>query len=131
MPIVAVHARQILDSRGNPTVEVDVETEDGTLGRAAVPSGASTGEREAVELRDGDKKIYLGKSVQQAVDNVNEHLADVLLDLNVSDQATIDRVMCDLDGSENKSKLGANAILACSLACAHAAARISYLPLFR
>eukprot|EP00913_Durusdinium_trenchii_P028432 g26660.t1 len=131
MSIVAVHARQILDSRGNPTIEVDVETEDGTIGRAAVPSGASTGEREAVELRDGDKKIYLGKGVSQAVDNVNEHIVDALLDLNVSDQGLIDRTMLELDGTDNKSKLGANAILACSLACAHAAARISFLPLFR
>jgi enolase len=131
MSIVAVHARQILDSRGNPTVEVDVETEDGTIGRAAVPSGASTGEREAVELRDGDKNVYLGKGVQKAIDNVNEHIADALVDLDVSDQGMIDRVMLDLDGTENKSKLGANAILACSLACAHAASRISFLPLFR
>jgi len=131
LPITALHARQILDSRGNPTVEVDVEIEDGTIGRAAVPSGASTGEREAVELRDGDKSRYLGKGVQKAVENVNEHLADALLDLDVTDQSTIDRVMIDLDGTDNKSKLGANAILACSLACAHAAARASFLPLFR
>jgi enolase len=131
MSIAAVHARQILDSRGNPTVEVDIETEDGTIGRAAVPSGASTGEREAVELRDGDKSVYLGKGVQKAVDNVNEHIADALVDLDVSDQGMIDRVMLDLDGTENKSKLGANAILACSLACAHAASRISFLPLYR
>lgn len=131
MPIVAVHGRQILDSRGNPTVEVDVELEDGTIGRAAVPSGASTGDREAVELRDGDKTKYLGKGVLRAVDNVNEQIADALLDLDVTDQATIDKVMIDLDGTENKHKLGANAILACSLACAHAAARVSYLPLFR
>jgi enolase len=131
MPISVVHAREILDSRGNPTVEVDVILEDGSFGRAAVPSGASTGEREAVELRDGDKNRFLGKGVQQAVDNVNEHISDALLDLDVTDQATIDRVMIDLDGTENKSRLGANAILACSLACAHAAARASYLPLFR
>ena len=131
MPISAVHAREILDSRGNPTVEVDVILEDGSFGRAAVPSGASTGEREAVELRDGDKNRFLGKGVRQAVDNVNEHISDALLDLDVTDQATIDRVMIDLDGTENKSRLGANAILACSLACAHAAARASYLPLFR
>ncbi len=131
MPISVVHAREILDSRGNPTVEVDVILEDGSFGRAAVPSGASTGEREAVELRDGDKNRFLGKGVRQAVDNVNEHISDALLDLDVTDQATIDRVMIDLDGTENKSRLGANAILACSLACAHAAARASYLPLFR
>ena len=131
MPIAAVHARQILDSRGNPTVEVDIELEDGTVGRAAVPSGASTGEREAVELRDGDKKKYLGQGVQKAIDNVNEHIADALLDLDAFDQGMIDRVMLELDGTPNKSKLGANAILACSLAVAHAAARVSQLPLFR
>ncbi|MCH7687487.1 MAG: phosphopyruvate hydratase, partial [Planctomycetes bacterium] len=131
MPISVVHAREILDSRGNPTVEVDVILEDGSFGRAAVPSGASTGEREAVELRDRDKNRFLGKGVRQAVDNVNEHISDALLDLDVTDQATIDRVMIDLDGTENKSRLGANAILACSLACAHAAARASFLPLFR
>ncbi|MEX2285592.1 MAG: phosphopyruvate hydratase [Planctomycetaceae bacterium] len=131
MAITAVHARQILDSRGNPTVEVDVEIEDGTIGRAAVPSGASTGEHEACELRDGDPKQWLGKGVLKAVDNVNERLADVLLELDVTDQATIDHVMIEADGTENKSNLGANAILACSLACAHAGARASYLPLFR
>jgi len=132
LPITAVHARQILDSRGNPTVEVDVELEDGTIGRAAVPSGASTGKHEACELRDEEaKNRYLGKGVQTAVDNVNEQLADVLVDLDVTDQATIDRVMIEADGTENKSNLGANAILACSLACAHAAARASFLPLYR
>jgi enolase len=131
MPISVVHAREILDSRGNPTVEVDVILEDGSIGRAAVPSGASTGEREAVELRDGDKNRFLGKGVRQAVDNVNEYISDALLDLDVTDQITLDRVMIDLDGTENKSRLGANAILACSLACAHAAARASFLPLFR
>lgn len=132
MAIAGVHAREILDSRGNPTVEVEVELEDGTLGRAAVPSGASTGAHEACELRDAtDKKRYLGKGVQTAVDNVNEHLADALTELNVTDQPALDQVMIDLDGTPNKSRLGANAILACSLACAHAAARISYLPLFR
>src|SRR3989304_5600197 len=131
LPISAVHARQILDSRGNPTVEVDVELEDGPAGRAAVPSGASTGKHEACELRDLEvKDRYLGKGVQAAVDNVNEQLADVLVDLDVTDQATIDQVMIDADGTENKSNLGANAILACSLACAHAAARASFLPLF-
>jgi len=132
LPITAVHAREILDSRGNPTVEVDVELEDGTIGRAAVPSGASTGQHEAHELRDTKAKDrYFGKGVRAAVANVNEELADLLVDLNVADQATIDRVMIDADGTENKSRLGANAILGCSLACAHAAARASYLPLFR
>jgi enolase len=131
MAITAVHGRQILDSRGNPTVEVDIELEDGTVGRAAVPSGASTGEYEACELRDDDAKEWMGKGVRKAVDNVNEHLADVLVELDVTDQGTIDRVMIEADGTENKSNLGANAILACSLACAHAAARASYLPLFR
>jgi enolase len=132
MPIVAVHAREILDSRGNPTVEVDVLLEDETVGRAAVPSGASTGEYEACELRDEKvKDRFLGRGVRQAVDNVNEHIADALIDLDVTDQATIDATMNELDGTENKSRLGANAILACSLACAHAAAKVSFLPLFR
>src|SRR5690606_36935740 len=131
MSITAVHGRQILDSRGNPTVEVDIEVEDGTIGRAAVPSGASTGAHEACELRDGDKARFRGKSVEQAVANVNGELADVLIDLEVTDQATIDRAMREADGTENKSRLGANAILACSLAAAHAGARVSYLPLFR
>ena len=130
--IESVHAREILDSRGNPTVEVDVELEDGTIGRAAVPSGASTGKHEALELRDGnDKSRYLGKGVLKAVENVNEEIAPELIGLDVTDQLTIDRVMIDLDGTDLKSKLGANAILGCSLACAHAAARASFLPLFR
>ena len=130
--ISSVHAREILDSRGNPTVEVDIELENGVVGRAAVPSGASTGMHEACELRDADKKDrFLGKGVQQAVQNVNTEIADVLVDLNVCDQLLIDRVMLDLDGTENKSRLGANAILACSLASAHAAAASSDLPLFR
>ncbi|WP_298866546.1 phosphopyruvate hydratase [uncultured Gimesia sp.] len=130
--ISSVHAREILDSRGNPTVEVDIELEDGTVGRAAVPSGASTGIHEACELRDVDKKDrFLGKGVQQAVQNVNTEIADILVDLDVCDQLLIDRVMLDLDGTENKSRLGANAILACSLASAHAAAHSSDLPLFR
>jgi enolase len=129
--ITAVRGRQVLDSRGNPTVEVDVELEDGTIGRAAVPSGASTGAHEACELRDGDKRKYLGKSVEKAVGHVNGELADVLLDLDVTDQAAIDHTMIDCDGTPNKSRLGANAILACSLAAAHAAARVSFLPLFR
>lgn len=130
--ISSVHAREILDSRGNPTVEVDIELEDGTVGRAAVPSGASTGIHEACELRDADQKDrFLGKGVQQAVLNVNTEIADVLVDLDACDQLLIDRVMLDLDGTENKSRLGANAILSCSLATAHAAAHASDLPLFR
>jgi enolase 1/2/3 len=130
--IESVHAREILDSRGNPTVEVDVELEDGTIGRAAVPSGASTGKHEALELRDdGDKSRYLGKGVRKAVDNVNEEIAPELIGLDVTDQLTIDTVMLELDGTERKTKLGANAILGCSLACAHAGARASFLPLFR
>jgi enolase len=132
LPITGVSAREILDSRGNPTVEVDVELEDGTVGRAAVPSGASTGKHEAHELRDGDvKNRFFGKGVRKAVANVNETLSEVLIDLDVADQAGIDQAMIDADGTENKSNLGANAILACSLACAHAAARASFLPLFR
>jgi enolase len=132
LPITGVSAREILDSRGNPTVEVDVELEDGTVGRAAVPSGASTGKHEAHELRDTDvKNRFFGKGVRKAVANVNETLSEVLIDLDVADQAAIDQAMIDADGTENKSNLGANAILACSLACAHAAARASFLPLFR
>jgi enolase len=130
--IESVHAREILDSRGNPTVEVDVELEDGTIGRAAVPSGASTGKHEALELRDDkDKSRYGGKGVRKAVDNVNDEIAPELIGLDVTDQLTIDSVMLELDGTDRKSKLGANAILGCSLACAHAAARASFLPLFR
>ncbi|NNJ28140.1 phosphopyruvate hydratase [Alienimonas chondri] len=131
LAITSVHGRQVLDSRGNPTVEVDVRLEDGTLGRAIVPSGASTGAHEAVELRDGDADEWVGKGVSKAVRNVNEVLADALIDLDATDQAAVDRAMLELDGTENKSKLGANAILACSLATAHAAAKASYLPLFR
>jgi enolase len=132
LSIAGVNAREILDSRGNPTIEVDVELEDGTVGRAAVPSGASTGKHEAHELRDSDaKNRYLGKGVRKAVQNVNETLSEALIDLDVADQAAIDRAMIEADGTENKSNLGANAILACSLACAHAGARASYLPLFR
>jgi enolase len=132
MAITAVHAREILDSRGNPTVEVDIQVEDGSIGRAAVPSGASTGAHEACELRDTDEKgRYLGKGVLQAVRNVNEEISDAIIDQDVTDQSTIDQIMLDLDGTENKSRLGANAILACSLATAHAAARVSFLPLFR
>jgi enolase len=129
--IVSVHAREILDSRGNPTVEVEVETEFGGLGRAAVPSGASTGEHEAHELRDGDAKRYLGKGVQQAVTNVNEVLAPVVEGHEVAEQAQIDRAMCELDGTSTKARLGANAILGVSLACARAAADDVGLPLYR
>ncbi|GAB5440026.1 MAG: phosphopyruvate hydratase [Fuerstiella sp.] len=132
MTITDVHAREILDSRGNPTVEVDIEVEGEVTGRAAVPSGASTGAHEACELRDADNKgRYLGKGVRQAVDNVNTEIADALVGRDVTDQATVDQIMLDLDGTENKSRLGANAILACSLASAHAAAQVSFLPLFR
>ena len=130
LAITRVHGRQILDSRGNPTVEVDVTLEDGTVGRAAVPSGASTGAHEAVELRDGGDD-FLGKGVLKAVRNVNEVLEDALVDLDATDQVTVDRAMLELDGTDNKGKLGANAILACSLAVAHAAAKASYLPLYR
>jgi enolase len=129
--VVSVHAREILDSRGNPTIEVEVATEFGSFGRAAVPSGASTGEHEAHELRDGDPKRYLGKGVQQAVTNVNEVLAPVVEGLEVADQAYIDRTLCELDGTATKSRLGANAILGVSLACARAAADDVGLPLYR
>ena len=129
--IESVFARQILDSRGNPTIEVDVVTENGSLGRAAVPSGASTGEHEAVELRDGDKSRYLGKGVLKAVDNVNEVIAPEIVGYSVFEQKIIDQLMIDLDGTENKSKLGANAILGVSLALAKAAAEELDLPLFR
>ncbi len=128
--IINVHARQIFDSRGNPTVEVDVETENGFLGRAAVPSGASTGEHEAVELRDGGDK-YMGKGVSKAVDNVNSILAEELLGVNVFEQNYIDTLMCKIDGTPNKSKLGANAILGVSLAVAKAAAAELGMPLYR
>jgi enolase len=117
-----IHARQILDSRGNPTVEVDVVLADGSTGRAAVPSGASTGAHEAWELRDGDDGIYLGKGVTQAVENVNEKLAPELCDMDALNQAALDRRMIELDGTSNKKNLGANAILGVSLAVAHAAA---------
>ena len=131
MTIEAVTAREILDSRGNPTIEVDIELEDGTIGRAAVPSGASTGKHEAHELRDNDKNRYKGKGVLKAVDAVNRELAAELIGLDVADQLTIDTTMIELDGTENKSRLGANALLGCSLACAHAAARAHFLPLYR
>ena len=129
--ITEIHARQILDSRGNPTVEVDVVTEDGAFGRAAVPSGASTGKHEAVELRDGDKSLYLGKGVLKAVENVNETIADQLIGIEVTEQTHIDNMLLSIDGTENKSKLGANATLAVSMAVAKAAAEESDLPLFR
>jgi enolase len=129
--IIEVHARQILDSRGNPTVEVDVLTDDGAMGRAAVPSGASTGIHEAAELRDNDKKKYLGRGVLKAVKNVNTSIADALIGFDVTSQAAIDQVMIDLDGTANKTKLGANAILAVSMAVAKAAAEEANLPLYR
>ena len=129
--IIDVHARQILDSRGNPTVEVEVLTESGYFGRAAVPSGASTGKYEAVELRDGDKGKYLGKSVTKAVENVNEIINDELVGMDAFEQVKIDQLMIDLDGTDNKSKLGANAILGVSLAVAKAAAEASGQPLYR
>ncbi|WP_077214727.1 phosphopyruvate hydratase [Bacillus dakarensis] len=132
MPYIQyVYAREVLDSRGNPTVEVEVLTESGYFGRALVPSGASTGEHEAVELRDGDKDRYLGKGVLKAVENVNNIIAEELIGLDVTDQVGIDRLMIELDGTENKSKLGANAILGVSMACAHAAADFVGLPLYR
>ncbi|OQP50732.1 phosphopyruvate hydratase [Niastella yeongjuensis] len=129
--IADIHARQILDSRGNPTVEVDVVTDSGFVGRAAVPSGASTGKHEAVELRDGDKKTYMGKGVLQAVKNVNEIIADQLIGIEVVKQAYIDDLLIKIDGTENKAKLGANATLAVSMAVAKAAAEETNLPLYR
>src|SRR6185312_3774392 len=129
--IANIHARQILDSRGNPTVEVEVLTENEYMGRAAVPSGASTGVHEAVELRDNDKKVYEGKGVLNAVNNVNTSIADELIGWNVADQTGIDQKMIEIDGTENKSKLGANAILAVSMAVAKAAAHEANLPLYR
>ena len=128
--IIGAHARQIFDSRGNPTVEVDVTTENGFMGRAVVPSGASTGEHEAVELRDGGS-AYMGKGVLKAVNNVNTIIAEELLGISVLEQNSIDKIMIELDGTENKSKLGANAILGVSLACAKAAANELGLPLYR
>ncbi|MCF8256952.1 MAG: phosphopyruvate hydratase [Flavobacteriales bacterium] len=129
--IAKVQARQILDSRGNPTVEVDVVTENGRFGRAAVPSGASTGEHEAVELRDGDSKVYMGKGVLKAVNHVNTVIADAVMGMYVFDQAEIDRAMIELDGTANKANLGANAILGVSLAVAKVAAEEAGMPLFR
>ena len=129
--IAQIHAREILDSRGNPTVEADVVLDGGAIGRAAVPSGASTGEHEAVELRDGDKSHYLGKGVLQAVENVESILAPELTGMDAANQRLIDATMISLDGSENKSKIGANAILAVSMACARASAAAVKLPLYR
>ena len=129
--ITNVHAREILDSRGNPTIEVEVETASGFVGRAMVPSGASTGEREALEMRDGDPSRYGGKGVLQAVENVNNILIDVVLGMDVTDQAAIDKALIDADGTKDKSKYGANAILGISLAVAHAAADYYGLPLYR
>lgn len=129
--IESIHARQILDSRGNPTVEVDVLTENGALGRAAVPSGASTGTHEAVELRDNDKKRYVGKGVQKAVENVNSRIAEEIIGFSVFDQNLIDKIMIELDGTPNKANLGANAILGTSLAIAKAAAIESGMSLYR
>jgi len=129
--IIDIYAREILDSRGNPTVEVEVYLESGVMGRAAVPSGASTGEREALELRDGDKTRYLGKGVLQAVENVNETISEALIGWEASDQVGIDRKLLELDGTDFKSKLGANALLGVSMACAKAAAEEAGLPLYQ
>ena len=129
--IIDIFAREILDSRGNPTVECDVLLESGAMGRAAVPSGASTGEKEALELRDGDKQRYLGKGVLQAVENVNNEIAQALIGIDASEQSYIDQIMIDLDGTDNKGRLGANAMLAVSLAVARAAAEDAGLPLYR
>ena len=129
--IVDIVAREILDSRGNPTVECDVLLESGTMGRAAVPSGASTGSREAIELRDGDKSRYLGKGVLKAVEHINTEISEAILGLDASEQAFLDRTLIDLDGTDNKSRLGANATLAVSMAVARAAAEEAGLPLYR
>ena len=129
--IVDIVAREILDSRGNPTVECDVLLESGTMGRAAVPSGASTGSREAIELRDGDKSRYLGKGVLKAVEHINTEISEAVLGLDAAEQAFLDKTLIDLDGTENKSRLGANAMLAVSMAVARAAAEESGLPLYR
>jgi len=129
--IVDIVGREILDSRGNPTVECDVLLESGTMGRAAVPSGASTGSREAIELRDGDKSRYLGKGVLKAVEHINTEISEAVLGLDASEQAFLDKTLIDLDGTDNKSRLGANAMLAVSMAVARAAAEESGLPLYR
>ena len=129
--ITDVFAREILDSRGNPTIEVDVILEDGSFGRASVPSGASTGEHEAVELRDGDAARYGGKGVRKAVENVDGEISDALIGMDASDQRQIDGILVELDGTENKARLGANALLGASMAVAKAAAEFHGLPLFR
>ncbi len=129
--ISEIRGRQVLDSRGNPTVEAEVWLQDGSVGRAIVPSGASTGEREAIELRDGDKENYLGKSVLKAVENVNGEIADAVANFDASDQRALDQKMIELDGTENKGRLGANAILAVSMATARAAANSLQVPLYR
>ena len=129
--IIDIHAREILDSRGNPTVEVDVTLEDGTMGRAAVPSGASTGVHEAVERRDGDKSRYMGKGVLEAVAAVNGEIAEALVGSDATEQEAIDALLCEIDGTENKGRLGANAILGVSLATAKAAADYTSQPLYR
>jgi len=129
--IIDIHARQILDSRGNPTVEVDVTLESGAIGRAAVPSGASTGAYEAVELRDGDKGVYLGKGVTKAVENVNTEILEALIGVDSEDQIFIDQTMIELDGTENKARLGANAMLGVSLAVAKATAQELDMPLYK
>src|SRR3972149_4074758 len=129
--IIDVFGREILDSRGNPTVEVEVVLEDGSMGVAAIPSGASTGENEACELRDGDKTRYLGNGVLKAVDNVNDIIADAITGLDASEQIQIDKILCELDGTPNKSNLGANAILGASLAVAKAAAEYFAMPLYK
>ena len=131
MEISNIHAREILDSRGNPTIEVEVRLYSGAFGRAAVPSGASTGTHEALELRDGDKSRYLGKGVLKAVANVNDIIAPALLGMNALNQAEIDKMLLELDGTPTKSKLGANAILGVSLAVAKAAADYLQIPLYR
>ena len=129
--IVGIQAREILDSRGNPTVEADVILDSGAMGRAAVPSGASTGEHEAIELRDGVKKRYLGRGVQMAVKNIKSKIMPELLGLDATDQVRVDQAMLDLDGTPNKAKLGANAMLAVSLATAKAAAKALGQPLYK
>src|SRR5437879_13014957 len=129
--ITEIRGRQVLDSRGNPTVEAEVWLADGSKGRAIVPSGASTGEREAIELRDGDKETYVGKGVLKAVENVNGEIADALANFDAADQRSLDQKMIELDGTENKGRLGANAILAVSMAAVRAAANCLELPVYR
>src|SRR5437879_10230539 len=129
--ISEIRGRQVLDSRGNPTVEAEVWLQDGTVGRAIVPSGASTGEHEAVELRDGDESTYVGKGVLKAVENVNGEIADALANFDAADQRTLDQTMIELDGTENKGRLGANSILAVSMAAVRAAANCLELPVYR